>query len=105
MEIHTYLIKVLFTFHMLMKNCSLALMCESSTHPLCTPPFDVHANVGDNIHNNSHEGISMAITTLLKSHNVPTTPPNVVNQVEILGWRAMFQQLNVIFIGQLIQQE
>jgi hypothetical protein len=47
----------------------------------------------------------MAITTLLKSHNLPTTPPNVVNQFEILGWRAMFQQLNVIFIGQLIQQE
>lgn len=68
-------------------------------------PFDVHANVGDNIHNNSHEGISMAITTLLKSHNVPTTLPSVVNQFEILGWRAMFQQLNVIFIGQLIQQE
>jgi hypothetical protein len=29
---------------------------------LCIPPFALRANVGDNIHNNSHEGISRAIT-------------------------------------------
>ncbi len=54
--------KGIFTLHILMKNCSLALMCESS-NPLCIPPFALHASVRDNIHNNSHEGISMAITT------------------------------------------
>ncbi len=53
--------KGIFTFHMLMKICSFALMCESS-NPLCIPPFALRANVGDNIHNNSHEGISRAIT-------------------------------------------